>query len=131
MTTCRIAGQEHLLSVELEFFGMDCQIIQCCGAIGQFVRDIRDPVVYPILYQYDIVALPEENGCEATVVLSFPGNIETAVDVDENGILTHIRSRVIDIQYLFACSVVCIRDGEFLLQRVGIGWFRRYLVGPG
>ena len=69
--------------------------------------------------------------CEATVVLSFPGNIETAVDVDENGILTHIRSRVIDIQYLSACSVVCIRDGEFLLQRVGIGWFRRYLVGPG
>ena len=127
----RIAGQEHPVLVEMKLPGVDGQVIQRGGAVGQFVGDVRGPVVHPVLQQHDIIALPEENGGEAAVVLPLPGYIETAVDVDEDGILAHIRSGVVDVHNLLACPAVDIRDGEFLLQGVSVGRLRRDLVGPG
>ena len=107
------------------------QVIQCSGAVRQLVGYVRDSVVHPVLHQHDIVAFPQEYGCEAAVVLPLARHIESAVYVDEDGILPNLRGGIIDIHHLLACPVLNVRDGESLLQRIGISWFGRYLVGSG
>ena len=110
MPAGRITGQKHLILVEPQFVGMDCQIIQRRSAVAQFVGDVADSVVETIFDQHHVVALLEEDGRERTVVLTPAGHIETAVDIDKDGIFPDGRVRVIDIKHLSGFPVLHVGD---------------------
>ena len=112
MAARRVARQEHPVLVEPQFSGVRGQVIQPGGAIGQFVPDVPFPVVQAVFQQDDIVSIPEEDRSEVTVVLPLPGHIETAVYVNENGILPDTLVGIIDIKHLRRISPLHIRDTD-------------------
>ena len=122
-----VAREEHPVRGEAELVGMDSQVIQGGGAVGQLVGDVPLPVVEPILDQHDIIPLPEEDRREFAVVRPVPAHIEPAVNVDEHGILPHRRIGIIDVKHLRRIPVLDIGNPHPVLAGIGIEHLRRRL----
>ena len=106
---------------------MDGKIVKPGRTVGQFIRDVTLPVVQPILQQDDIVARPEENGREGPVVFPLPRHVETAMDIDHDGILPDRLFCIINVQHLSGFTILNVSDADPLVTRIRIEQRRRCL----
>ena len=102
---------------------MSSQIVERRCAVAQFVGDIENPIVHAILKQDHIVASFQEHRSETTIILPLPRHIETAVDIDQDGVFPNIGRSIVNVEDLGSCSILDIGHVQFFLDGIRIRGF--------
>ena len=51
VSTGRVAGEEHTVFVQMERVGMQVDIIDSCGTVGQLIGDVKIDTIYQAVFE--------------------------------------------------------------------------------
>ena len=94
-------------------------IIECCGTVGQFIRDIPFTVIEAVADKNHVKAFFQENGCKSAVSLLLAGHVEASVDIHKHSVIPDRLRGIEDIQHL--CRVASFHVGNVYLALIIIG----------